>query len=182
MLPPREDLTDWLGAIVERDGLGVLLQALIKSVGRECFMAAVEAACDDRGWGSEPVITGDSGQQVGLQCPPLSARPPTAHWQVQWEGSWVAPSPARSTGSSVGTAMLTSPASRQGEQRGPVDAGYFHGTCWHCEPDFGREDETCAARSVLESLSLDMQIREEQMHDEEEARAPCARSEHDAGA
>eukprot|EP00964_Phaeocystis_antarctica_P026150 scaffold14711_cov55-Phaeocystis_antarctica.AAC.3 len=42
-------------------------------------MAAVEAACDDRGWGSEPVITGDSGQQVGLQCPPLSARPPTAH-------------------------------------------------------------------------------------------------------
>ena len=58
------------------------------------------------------------------------------------------------------------------EQRGPVDAGYFHGVCWCCEPAFGRADETCEARSALESLSLDMDIREEQMHEEEEARAP----------
>merc|ERR1740130_1102183 len=99
VLPPREDLTEWLGAIVERDGLGVLLRALVKSVGRDRFMAAVEEECDVR-WGCEPIITGDSGQQA------------------QWESSWVAPSPARSTGSSVGTAMFT-PSASCAKQRGP---------------------------------------------------------------
>ena len=173
VLPPREDLTDWLGAIVERDGLGVLLRALVQSVGRDRFMATVEEVCSVR-WGDEPIITDDSGQQVGLHVPMPNAQFQTtaAQWQAQWESSWVAPSPARSTGSSVGTAMLTPSASHQGEQRGPVPAGYFHGRCWHCEPDFGREDETCEAMSVLESLSLDMDIREDQMHEEEEARAP----------
>ena len=67
---------------------------------------------------------------------------------------------------------MFTPSASCAKQRGPVDACYFHGVCWCCEPEFGREDETCEARSVLESLSLDMDIREEQMHEEEEARAP----------
>ena len=40
------------------------------------------------------------------------------------------------------------------------------------EPEFGREDATCQAMSVLESLSMDMDIREEQVQEEEEVRAP----------
>lgn len=68
VLPPREDLGEWLGALVERDGLEVLLRALVERVGRDRLMAAVEKECDVR-WGIEPVITGDSGQQVGVHCP-----------------------------------------------------------------------------------------------------------------
>lgn len=68
--------------------------------------------------------------------------------------------------------MLTPPTASRGEQGGHVPAGYFHGTCYHCEPEFGREDATCQAMSVLDSLSMDMDIREEQVQEEEEVRAP----------
>ena len=75
MLPPREDLGDWLGALVERDGLEVLLRALVQCVGRNRLMTAVEKECDVR-WGIEPVITGVSGQQVGIHCPIPNAQCP----------------------------------------------------------------------------------------------------------
>ena len=60
-LPPPEQLTKWLGAIVKRDGLEALVKALLCAVPRDELMQTIEKLCNEQ-WGDEPLVTTDSGE------------------------------------------------------------------------------------------------------------------------
>lgn len=85
-----------------------------------------------------------------------------------WEAA--TPSPARSTASSTNTRLLTGP--RQAAQRNPSVFRYGH--CWHCEPGFGREDDTCDALKTLGELASEMSDKEEDTLQSEEVRSPAS--------
>ena len=65
--------------------------------------------------------------------------------------------------------MLTPSPSRRGGGENAA-ACYFHDVCWHCQPAFGESADTCEARKMLESLSEEIDSREEEMMDAEQVR------------
>jgi len=126
-LPPPEQLTKWLGAIVKRDGLEALVKALLCAVPRDELMQTIEKLCNEQ-WGDEPLVTTDSGE-------------------ARWEST--SPS-APSTGSSARTMQLVTP--RPTRQPGAAPSLLLFKRCWHCESDFGRSDPVCAALQVFDAL------------------------------
>ena len=83
-----------------------------------------------------------------------------------WES---APSPARSTTSSVCTALIDrTPA------RGPAGQRsiFKFSKCWNCEPAFGESDEVCEAIRALASLEAEVEEQDAEVQNAEEARPP----------
>ena len=66
-LPSTEDLHLWLAAIVERDGLEKLLEALLSVARRADVMRTIEQLCDVR-FSIEPIQQLEDGQEVPATC------------------------------------------------------------------------------------------------------------------
>ena len=157
-LPPPGQLDEWLRAIEQRDGLEALLKALLRTVSKDHLMETTERLCNTE-WGEEPLIA--SGTGAVRRCPLdgsililllLLCVP-----QVRWEQA----SPARSTTSTVGTIALQSRPSYTGE----AASLYRFRRCWHCEPDFGRQDDCCRAQEVLGSLEAEAEEQDEEVQE-----------------
>jgi len=136
-LPPPGQLDEWLRAIEQRDGLEALLKALLRTVSKDHLMETTERLCNTE-WGEEPLIASGIGA-------------------VRWEQA----SPARSTTSTVGTIALQSRPSYTGE----AASLYRFRRCWHCEPDFGRQDDCCRAQEVLGSLEAEAEEQDEEVQE-----------------
>ena len=44
---------------------------------------------------------------------------------------------------------------------------YHHERCWHCEPEFGRQDDVCTAVQVLGDLDVDFDDQKQQVEEYE---------------
>mmetsp|Transcript_15945 Transcript_15945/g.38075 ORF Transcript_15945/g.38075 Transcript_15945/m.38075 type:complete len:273 (+) Transcript_15945:113-931(+) len=142
-LPPLDKLPELLRALVERHGRHAFMKALLRVMSKEEMMETTERLCNAQ-WGEEPLVESDNGA-VG-----------------RWES---APSPARSTTSSVGTALIDrTPA------RGPAGQPsiFKFSKCWLCEPAFGESDEVCEAIRALGSLEADVEEYDAEVQNAEE--------------
>ena len=139
-------------------------------------METTERVCNAQ-WGEEPLLQSGTGavrcelcsapQRAARSSPALSAHlPHPVRGQVRWES---APSPAHSTTSSVGTALLMSTPSRRPDSRQSL---FQFKRCWHCEPEYGESEEVCVAIRALDSLEADVEEHDAEVQHAEEARPP----------